>query len=52
MAASAVALSGGGAAQAQRIDRIAVPFGPGAVQGCVARAVSHQLGLALDAKIG
>lgn len=49
--ACAAALVLSGAAQAQRVVRIVVPFGTGAVQDTIARAFSNELGAALGASI-
>ncbi len=40
-----------GAAQAERVIRIVVPFGPGATQDTVARTFSNELGQALGATV-
>lgn len=40
-----------GAAQAERVIRIVVPFGPGATQDTVARTFSQELGRALNASV-
>ena len=44
-------LSAGGANGAERLIKIIVPFGPGAVQDTVARTFSNELGLALGATV-
>ena len=45
-----LALAGTGAAQAeQRVIRIVVPYGTGAVQDTIARAIGDELGPALNA---
>ena len=49
IATAALALAG--SAQAQRVIRIVVPFGPGAVQDTIARAFSNELGAALGASV-
>jgi len=50
--ALALAVAGMGAAQAdQRVIRIVVPYGTGAVQDTIARAIGDELGKALDASI-
>jgi len=50
--ALALAVAGIGAAQAdQRVIRIVVPYGTGAVQDTIARAIGDELGRALDASI-
>jgi len=50
--ALALAVAGMGAAQAdQRVIRIVVPYGTGAVQDTIARAIGDELGRALDASI-
>lgn len=50
--ALALAVTGMGAAQAdQRVIRIVVPYGTGAVQDTIARAIGDELGRALDASI-
>jgi tripartite-type tricarboxylate transporter receptor subunit TctC len=49
--AAAAALALAGSAQAQRVIHIVVPFGPGAVQDTVARAISNELGAALGASV-
>ncbi|MCG7328421.1 tripartite tricarboxylate transporter substrate binding protein [Achromobacter sp. ACRQX] len=50
--ALALAVTGTGAAQAdQRVIRIVVPYGTGAVQDTIARAIGDELGRALDASI-
>jgi len=50
--ALALAVAGIGAAQAdQRVIRIVVPYGTGAVQDTIARAIGDELGKALDASI-
>lgn len=50
--ALALAVAGMGAAQAdQRVIRIVVPYGTGAVQDTIARAIGDELGRALDAAI-
>ena len=51
LTAATFTLLGSGAAQAQRVIRIVVPFGPGAVQDTVARAISNELGAALGASV-
>lgn len=48
---AALALAGATSAHAQRVIRIVVPFGPGAVQDTVARAISNELGVALGASV-
>jgi tripartite-type tricarboxylate transporter receptor subunit TctC len=51
-AAATLALGlGGGAAHAERVIRIVVPFGPGATQDTVARTFSNELGQALGATV-
>lgn len=50
--ALALAVAGMGVAQAeQRVIRIVVPYGTGAVQDTIARAIGDELGKALDASI-
>lgn len=49
LAAGILALAG--PAQAQRLVRIIVPFGPGAVQDTIARAINSELGQALGATV-
>jgi len=50
--ALALAVTGMGAAQAdQRVIRIVMPYGTGAVQDTIARAIGDELGRALDASI-
>ncbi|RYF27580.1 MAG: tripartite tricarboxylate transporter substrate binding protein [Comamonadaceae bacterium] len=51
-AAATLALGlAGGAAHAERVIRIVVPFGPGATQDTVARTFSNELGQALGATV-
>ena len=47
----ALSMSLCGAAMAQRVIRIVVPFGPGAVQDTVARTFSNELGQILSASV-
>ncbi|NMU93709.1 ABC transporter substrate-binding protein, partial [Achromobacter ruhlandii] len=48
----AIAAACGGAAHAeQRVIRVVVPYGTGAVQDTIARAISDELGRALNASI-
>jgi tripartite-type tricarboxylate transporter receptor subunit TctC len=49
--ALALALLASGPALAQRVIRIIVPFGPGAVQDTVARTFNNELGQALGASV-
>lgn len=49
--AAALLLGLAGAAQAERVIRIVVPFGPGATQDTVARTFSNELGQALGATV-
>jgi tripartite-type tricarboxylate transporter receptor subunit TctC len=46
-----LALAASGPALAQRVIRIVVPFGPGAVQDTIARTFNNELGLALGASV-
>jgi tripartite-type tricarboxylate transporter receptor subunit TctC len=51
VALAAMTLAAASTANAQRIIRIVVPYGPGAVQDTVARAISNELGAALGASV-
>lgn len=51
IALAAIGLALGSTAQAQRVIHIVVPYGPGAVQDTVARAISNELGAALGASV-
>lgn len=50
-AATLVGMAAGGSAHAQRVIRIIVPFGTGAVQDTVARAFNNELGTLLGASV-